>query len=97
MTPGGFLTVCSWLIKTFVFVIRLNTSFIYLGRGVPTSLAIRERRSRRGRCLCVPNGVTVVGVFYLLRHLLEYVALLASAFLCQSPYWELRGLCAGII
>lgn len=66
MTPGGFVTVCSWLIKTFVFVIRLNTSFIYSGRGVPTSLAIRERRSGRGR-LCVLNGVTVVGVFWFLQ------------------------------
>lgn len=51
-----------------------------------------ERRHRCGSFL-----VFTEVLLNLLRHLLEYVALLASAFLCQSPYWELRGLCAGII
>lgn len=47
----------SWLIKTFIFVIWLNTSFIYLGGG----------RSGRGRCLCVLIGITEVGIFWFLH------------------------------
>lgn len=91
----------SWLTKTFVFVILLNVSFIYLGRGkgVPTSLEICERRSRS--CLCVPIIVTDVGVFWFVQ---KYYKIYCTTFyrvpyvaLCQSPYWELRGLCAGII
>lgn len=94
----------SWLIKTFVFVIRLNTSFIYLGRGVPTSLEICET-SWEGMLFMCSDRCHRCGSFLvftevirkLLRQLLPYGALLASAFLCQSPYWEPRGLCAGII
>lgn len=94
----------SWLIKMFLFVIRLNTSFIYLGRGVPTSLEICGTfwegtlfrcSDRRHRC---GSFLVFIEVFLnLLRHRVPYVPLLASAFLCQSPYWELRDLCAGII